>query len=54
MIPMSDSPILMKELCERVEKLYTGYVNDVVREACLGMSAVNGVASKVITDYNKS
>lgn len=54
MIPMSDSPILVKELCERFEKLYTGYVNDVAREACLGISAVNGVASKVLTGHNKS
>ena len=34
-IPTNEFPIPVKELCERFEKLYTGCVNDVMREACL-------------------
>ena len=34
-IPTNEFPIPLKELCERYEKLYTGCVNDVMREACL-------------------
>ena len=34
-IPANGFPIPLKELCERLEKLYTGCVNDVMREACL-------------------
>ena len=34
-IPTNEFPIPLKELCERFEKLYTGCVNDVMREACL-------------------
>ena len=31
-IPTNEFPIPVKELCERFEKLYTGCVNDVMRE----------------------
>ena len=34
-IPTNDFPIPVKELCERYEKLYTGCINDVLRENCL-------------------
>ena len=34
-IPTNDFPIPTKELCERFEKLYTGCVNDVMRELTL-------------------
>ena len=34
-VPTNEFPIPVKELCERFEKLYTGCVNDVMREACL-------------------
>ena len=34
-VPNNEFPIPVKELCERFEKLYTGCVNDVMREACL-------------------
>ena len=34
-IPNNDFPIPVKELCERYEKLYTGAINDVMREMCL-------------------
>ena len=34
-IPTNDFPIPTKELCERFEKLYTGCVNDVMREFTL-------------------
>ena len=34
-IPTNDFPIPLKELCERYEKLYTGCINDVLRENCL-------------------
>ena len=34
-IPNCDIPIPIKELCERYEKLYTGCINDVMRELCL-------------------
>ncbi len=34
-IPDCDFPIPTRELCERYEKLYTGAINDVMRERCL-------------------
>lgn len=34
-IPTNEFPIPVKELCERYEKLYTGAINDVMREKCL-------------------
>ena len=34
-IPTNEFPIPLKELCERYEKLYTGCVNDVMRELTL-------------------
>ncbi len=34
-IPNNEFPIPLKELCERYEKLYTGCINDVMRELCL-------------------
>lgn len=34
-IPPTALPIPIKELCERYEKLYTGAINDVLRERCL-------------------
>lgn len=34
-IPDNEFPIPLKELCERYEKLYTGCINDVMRELCL-------------------
>jgi hypothetical protein len=34
-VPTNEFPIPVKELCERFERLYTGCVNDVLREACL-------------------
>ena len=34
-IPDCEIPIPIKELCERYEKLYTGCINDVMREFCL-------------------
>ena len=34
-IPDDDFPISVKELCERYEALYTGAINDVMREMCL-------------------
>ena len=34
-IPDCEIPIPIKELCERYEKLYTGAINDVMRELCL-------------------
>ena len=34
-VPTNEFPIPVKELCDRFEKLYTGCVNDVMREACL-------------------
>lgn len=34
-IPDCEFPIPVKELCERYEKLYTGAINDVLRERCL-------------------
>lgn len=34
-IPNNGFPIPVKELCERYEALYTGAINDVMREMCL-------------------
>ncbi len=34
-IPTNEFPIPLKELCERYEKLYTGCINDVMRELTL-------------------
>ena len=34
-IPTNEFPVPLKELCERYEKLYTGCVNDVMRELTL-------------------
>ena len=34
-IPDNEFPIPVKELCERYEALYTGAINDVMREMCL-------------------
>lgn len=34
-IPDVPFPVPVKELCERYEKLYTGAINDVLREKCL-------------------
>ena len=34
-IPTNELPIPVKELCERYEKLYTGCINDVLRELTL-------------------
>ena len=34
-IPDNELPIPIRELCERYEKLYTGAINDVMREMCL-------------------
>ena len=34
-IPDNTFPIPVKELCERYERLYTGCINDVMREYCL-------------------
>ena len=34
-IPNNELPIPVKELCERYEALYTGAINDVMREMCL-------------------
>ncbi len=34
-IPDNEFPIPVRELCERFERLYTGCVNDVLREFCL-------------------
>ncbi len=34
-IPTNEFAISTKELCERYEKLYTGAINDVLRERCL-------------------
>lgn len=34
-IPDNKIPVPIKELCERYEKLYTGAINDVMREMCL-------------------
>jgi regulator of RNase E activity RraA len=34
-IPNNEFPIPIKELCERYEALYTGAINDVMREMCL-------------------
>jgi len=34
-IPTNELPIPIKELCERYEALYTGAINDVMREMCL-------------------
>ena len=33
-ISTNEIPIPIKELCERYEKLYTGCINDVMRELC--------------------
>lgn len=34
-IPSNEFPVPVKELCERFERLYTGAINDVLRERCL-------------------
>lgn len=34
-IPTNELPIPIKELCDRYEALYTGAINDVMREMCL-------------------
>ncbi len=34
-IPNCEFPIPVRELCERYEKLYTGAINDVLRERCM-------------------
>jgi hypothetical protein len=34
-IPVCEFPIPVKELCHRYEQLYTGAINDVLREKCL-------------------
>ena len=34
-IPSCELSIPLRELCERYEKLYTGAINDVLRERCL-------------------
>lgn len=34
-IPANEFPVSLTELCERYEKLYTGCINDVMRELCL-------------------
>ena len=34
-IPSNEFPIPLAELCARYEKLYTGCINDVMRELCL-------------------
>ena len=34
-IPANEFPVPLTELCERYEKLYTGCINDVMRELCL-------------------
>ena len=34
-IPDCEIPIPIEELCKRYEKLYTGCINDVMRELCL-------------------
>lgn len=34
-IPTNEIPIPIAELCSRYEKLYTGCINDVMREYCL-------------------
>lgn len=34
-VPNNEFPIPVRELCERYEKLYTGAINDVLRERCL-------------------
>jgi len=34
-IPNDEFPVPVKEICERYEKLYTGAINDVMREMCL-------------------
>ncbi|MDA3797706.1 MAG: RraA family protein [Kiritimatiellae bacterium] len=34
-IPSNEFPVSLKELCERYEALYTGAINDVLREMCL-------------------
>ena len=34
-IPSNEFPIPVKELCERYERLYTGCINDVMRELTL-------------------
>ena len=34
-VPDNELPIPVKELCERYEALYTGAINDVMREMCL-------------------
>lgn len=34
-IPDVEFPVPVRELCERYEKLYTGAINDVLRERCL-------------------
>lgn len=34
-VPTSEFPVPVKELCERYERLYTGAINDVLRERCL-------------------
>ncbi|OGV75365.1 MAG: dimethylmenaquinone methyltransferase [Lentisphaerae bacterium RIFOXYB12_FULL_65_16] len=34
-IPGNEFPVPIRELCERYERLYTGAINDVMRERCL-------------------
>ncbi len=34
-VPNNEFPIPVKELCQRYERLYTGAINDVMRERCL-------------------
>ncbi len=34
-IPTNEFPVPVKEICERYEKLYTGAINDVLRERCM-------------------
>jgi len=34
-VPNCEFPVPVKELCERYERLYTGAINDVMRERCL-------------------
>ncbi|MDZ4200430.1 MAG: RraA family protein, partial [Kiritimatiellia bacterium] len=39
-IPTNEFPVPVKELCERYEQLYTGAINDVLRERCLLQQAL--------------
>jgi len=39
-IDLCDLPITEREICERFEKLYTGAVNDVMRELCMPLQAL--------------